>query len=1194
MFLKYIEIQGFKSFPDKLTIELHPGITGIVGPNGSGKSNVSDAIRWVLGEQSAKTLRGGKMEDVIFSGTEERKAMGFAEVSVCFDNADHHFKTDFEEVLITRRYFRSGESEYYLNKTACRLRDIHELMMDTGMGRDGYSMVGQGKIDEIISAKPEDRRTIFEEAAGISKFRYRKQESERKMQQTGENLIRLLDIIGEIEGRLEPLEKESEKAKSYLSLRDELKENEISLSIYLLDDLKEKLKKTKELLEINSKDLENEKENIQNTERNALLLQDKSKKIQGDIDSVNEKIYSIKNEISSVENSINILNNSKAYNLENINRIRNEISELKSKKEQSEEQISTLNTEKEEISVALNELKENLLKLQQEILNLGNNSAEDLKNIELLNQSILDYMQQSAECKAKISSLNTLVETNKNRILDLDDDIQIKEEDIEIAQKRVLQEEETGKAILIKLSKIRDKKSVAEKDYAKLFLEKNKIQENRDGVNLSLQNAESRIKMLVDLEREMEGFSRSVKAVVQGVKNGTIKNVEMFGTVSDIIKVPSKYTTAIEVALGNSAQNIITKSEDDAKRAIEYLKSTKNGRATFLPISSVKGKVLDVSEIKKATGFIGVASSLVENNFEFDGIIKELLGRTLVFENIDNAISFSKKENYRYRIATLEGEIVSAGGAITGGTLGKGTGFLSRKNQIDNLKKQIEDYKTQLEQQDKMLSEFQQKCEKQTLTVKDVENEEQLCQNELFKSNYNFEHYKSVLESHLSELEEIKSEKCSLEKSFEQIKNNTAEKQQELKNCEQKIADNQANLKELQENNSKNMTETSSINSKITKHQIDISNFENDIKVIDDSVLRIEIEISELQKQIDLKDMQLHSSDTEEGSFLKKIEELEEKISDKNQELENENNNLIKLREYQVQNEDTIIENQNVLKNANEKVVFLSQEQVRIENKETRQQAEFDSITNRMWEDYELTYISALPLKKEIENISETQKLVNSLKGKIRALGNVNVSAIEEYSDLKERYEFLSNQKKDMEDAKETLAKIIDDIETMMAKQFTEQLSIINDAFKRTFSHLFNGGTAELILSDPENVLTSGVEIQAQPPGKKLQNMTLFSGGEKAIIGISLLFALLEVRPSPLCVLDEIEAALDDVNVSRFASYLRNISTHSQIAVITHRRGTMEEADRLYGVTMQEKGVSKLLQLNIDEIEQQILKNKKE
>ncbi len=1190
MFLKYMEIQGFKSFPDKLTIELHPGITGIVGPNGSGKSNVSDALRWVLGEQSAKTLRGGKMEDVIFSGTEERKAMGFAEVSVCFDNSDHHFKTDFEEVLITRRYFRSGESEYYLNKTACRLRDIHELMMDTGMGRDGYSMVGQGKIEEIISSKPEDRRAIFEEAAGISKFRYRKQESERKMQQTGENLIRLLDIIGEIEGRLEPLQKDSEKAKKYLSLRDELKENEISLSVYLLDDLKKKLIKTKELFQINLKDLETEKESISNIEHNGLVLLDNSKKIQLEIDSENESVYKIKSDISTVENNINLLNNSKAYNIENINRVRNEISELNEKKTQSEEEIIASENEKSDIFDILNVLNKDLALLQQQIIDLGNNSTEDVKTIELLNQSILSLMQKFTEYKSEISSYTTLIETNKNRILDFEDDIQIKEEDIEFTKKRVEQEENTGKSILGKLTSIRDKKSEAEKVLGKLDAEKLKITDNCNKISSSLQRAESKFKMLIDLEQEMEGFSRSVKTVIQAAKSGSLSNVKLFGTVSDIIKVSEKYTTAIEVALGNSAQNIITQSEDDAKKAIEFLKSSKSGRATFLPVSSVKGRTIDVSGVKKADGLIGLASDLVNYESKFSGIIYELLGRTLIFEDIEKAIMFSKKEGYRYRITTLEGELIAAGGAITGGNLGKGTGFLSRKNQIELLKKEIEKLKIDFDSENVKLYDLESDIEKQLQIAKHIETEEQLCQNDLFKSNYNFEHYKSVLSEHIAELEEIKSQKATIEKSFTEIEKEIENKQNDCNNCEKEIADSRNKLKDLQEKNSKNMTETASLNSKVTKYQIDIANYENDIKILDDNILRLKSEIADIDIKINNKQLELSSSDTEEGSFLRKIEAFEKEIADKNLELEQKNLYISELKEKQKQNEQEIADNNNALKNANEKVVFLSQEQVRIENKETRQQAEFDSITNRMWEDYELTYNSALPLKKEIENISETQKLVNSLKGQIRSLGNVNVSAIEEYTDLKERYDFLTVQKKDMEEAKDTLAKIIDDIESMMSKQFMEQLAVINEEFKKTFRHMFNGGMAELVLSDPDNVLTSGVEIQAQPPGKKLQNMTLFSGGEKAIIGISLLFALLAVRPSPLCVFDEIEAALDDVNVARFASYLRNISNRSQIAVITHRRGTMEESDRLYGVTMQEKGVSKLLQLNIDEIEQQILK----
>lgn len=1191
MFLKYLEVQGFKSFPDKIKIELHQGITGIVGPNGSGKSNVSDAIRWVLGEQSAKSLRGGKMEDVIFAGTQERKPMGFAEVSVCFDNTDHHFNIDFEEVLITRRYFRSGESEYYLNKSSCRLRDIHELMMDTGMGRDGYSMVGQGKIDEIISAKPEDRRIIFEEAAGISKFRYRKQESERKMQQTGENLIRLLDIIGEIEGRLGPLERESAKAKEYLRLRDELKENEISLSLYLLDDLKIKLAQTHELLEINQKDLEKAKESISEFEKQHVILSDASKKQQEKIDVAIEKTYQIKSEISAIENKIDILNNSKSFNVENINRIRNEIASLSDKCEIAQKTIEDFDLKESEANHNKECLVQKLEELQAQIMLLSNNSAEDVKRIDELNASILENLNLSAEYKADVSSANTLIESNKNRLLSLDEDVQIALEDIEIASKRLKNEEDTGNRLKEQLELLQKKSADAFSLYTEM---QTKLQDKQDAVQ-GLKNAYeqmvSKEKMLSDLENSMDGYAYSVKSVLQASKSGKLPGVKLHGTVSSVIQVDPAYATAIEVAIGNAAQNIITQNEEDAKRAIQFLKSTKGGRATFLPVSAVKGRAFEKSKFDGNYGFVDIASNLVNSKTEYDGIISELLGRTLVFETLDQAIAFSKKEGQRYKVVTLEGEILAAGGSITGGHLSKSTGFLTRKSQIDALKQDIIRKENDIKEAKEQLLELQSLCEKAKESYDVAENEVRSLQNDLFKVNYNFEHYKSVLSEHQDELKELEREKRTLEQSFENIKTEAAAKKEKAAQCEELVAKLQDELKQLQEKNSNNLSETASLNSKVAGLQIEIANVDNDIRTFFNEKTRLQTEIEEYTRQIENKNIELSDSDDEGGSYLKKIESFEAEIVLKKEELSVLDVEIGQLRTEKNTIENNISENQNALKNSNERTVALSQEQVRIENKETRLQSEFDGITNRMWEDYELTYISALPLKKELENIPEVQKLVNGLKNKIKSLGNINISAIEEFAELKERYEFLSMQRKDMEDAKDALSKLIDDMEVLMTKQFKEQLDIINDAFKRVFNHLFNGGTAELVLSDPENILTSGVEIIAQPPGKKLQNMTLFSGGEKAIIAISLLFALLEVRPSPLCILDEIEAALDDVNVARFASYLRNISKNSQIAIITHRRGTMEEADRLYGVTMQEKGISKILQLNIDEIEQKILKN---
>ncbi|MBQ2966914.1 MAG: chromosome segregation protein SMC [Clostridia bacterium] len=1190
MFLKYLEVQGFKSFPDKIKIELHPGITGIVGPNGSGKSNVSDAIRWVLGEQSAKSLRGGKMEDVIFAGTQERKPMGFAEVSVCFDNADRHFKIDFDEVLITRRYFRSGESEYYLNKTSCRLRDIHELMMDTGMGKDGYSMVGQGKIDEIISAKPEDRRLIFEEAAGISKFRYRKQESERKMQQTGENLIRLLDIIGEIEGRLDPLERESAKAKEYLKLRDELKENEISLSLYLLDDLKVKLSKTHENLETNQRDLEKARESIAEFEKQNVILTDSSRKQQEKLDSAIEKTYQIKNDISSLENKIDILNNSKAFNVENINRIRAEIRTLTEKCGKASKSILELDEAQEQAFSEKDKHTKFLTELQNKILSLSTNSTEDVRRIEELNTSILENLNLSAELKADVSSANTLIESNKNRLLSVEEDIQIAKEDIEIADRRLSTEKKNGDLLQAKLADLQKKSEKAVEDYATTQNKHKTALDELQQFKNNLEQTVSRQKMLSDLENAMDGYAYSVKTVIQASKTGRLPNVTLYGTVSSVIQVPVEYTTAIEVAIGNAAQNIITRNEEDAKRAIQFLKSVKGGRATFLPVSAVKGNAFDAKKFKGNYGFVDIASNLVNNDPRYDGVVSELLGRTLVFETLDQAISFSKKEGQRYRLVTLEGEILTPGGAITGGHLSKNSGFLTRKNQIDELKNSAVALERKIANCEDIVVKLEEQCSASKKLLDDAENDVRLCQNELFKLNYNFEHYKTVLSGHENELRELENEKKKLLLSFDAIKADAESKKEKAKECEKLVAEMQTELRTLQEKNSNDLSETASLNSKIAGVQIEIANIDNDIRGFENEKNRLQAEIDEHQNQINLKNMELSSTDNEGGSFLKKIESFESEITQKNTELSSIEQDIQRLRAEKESIETDIANNLNALKDANENTVALSQEQVRIENKETRQQAEFDSITNRMWEDYELTYISAQPLRKVIEDIPEAQKLVNGLKNKIKSLGNINLSAIEEFAELKERYEFLSIQRKDMEDAKETLSKLIDDMEVLMTKQFREQLEIINAAFKRVFSHLFSGGTAELVLSDPENILTSGVEIVAQPPGKKLQNMTLFSGGEKAIIAISLLFALLEVRPSPLCILDEIEAALDDVNVARFASYLRNISQNSQIAIITHRRGTMEEADRLYGVTMQEKGISKLLQLNIDEIEQKILK----
>ena len=1187
MFLKYLEIQGFKSFPDKVKIEFNKGITGIVGPNGSGKSNISDAIRWVMGEQSIKSLRGGKMEDVIFGGTQERDPVGFAEVSICFDNSEKLFNVEYNEVVVTRRFFRSGEGEYYINKTSCRLKDIHELFMDTGMGRDGYSVIGQGKIDELITSKPEDRRVIFEEASGISKYRYRKHESEKKIEQTQENLTRLLDIISELEVRLEPLKQESEKAKEYLKFKEDLKGNEINLSINLMDKIKANLQKMKENIENINKEIQDTHSKITEIDVKTENTRNENKQKELQQEKLNETLYSVKNEISGFENDINVLLNSLEYNTDNVQRIKAEVEELNTKIAENSKDAEIIEKSKADVLDVITELNKKLDSLNEAFSKADKDVEETNTEIDECNNKILEYYRVLAEKNAELAAAKKEVETLKVRQVTVDEDIEISKEDIESVEKKKnqlleemnVQKESTEKA----------KKDFLEKDAIRRETEtkKKELLDKINELSGKLTSAIDKKKMLDEMEKDMEGYNYSVKSVI----NAGLPGVKIHGVVAKVIELDTKYATAIDAVLGNVLQNIITETEQDAKTAIEYLKKIKGGRATFLPVSEVKGRLLDETEFKAENGYISLASAVVKCKQQYQGIVNEILGRTLLFEDTDSAIKFSRKVKYKFKIVTLDGTVINAGGAITGGNLGKAGSFLSRTAQIKELVLTIDKSKAELielkDLYEKVTAEnelLNEECDKLNFAVQQMNNE-------LFKSEYNLDHYNNTINRFNEELQELINEKNNIAETIKNKQNLEKEASVIQDNINNEIENLQIRIKKIQDENNISLSKSKEINTEITKLKVDISEAESDKSLLEQKLEYILSNIARFEEESRNKKAEISTNSLKDSDINDKIESINKKIEEKKKEIINLESLISEVRIERETNEKYLLDYAEETKDCNEKLILLAQEQTRVEEKIIRQEAEFGSINSRLWDEYELTYVTAQEYRKEIENLNELQKYVTSVKNKIRALGNVNVNSIEEYTQVNERYEFLTKQRDDLESAKKSLNNIIKEMETLMIKQFTEQLEIINNTFTRVFKELFNGGHAELILVDEENILTSGVDIIAQPPGKKLQNMSLFSGGEKAIIAIALLFSLLEVRPSPLCVLDEIEAALDDVNVYRFANYLRKISDRSQIAIITHRRGTMEEADVLYGVTMPEKGVSKLLKLDINDVEDKILNN---
>lgn len=1190
MFLKYLEIQGFKSFPDKVKIDFNIGITGIVGPNGSGKSNISDAIRWVMGEQSARTLRGGKMEDVIFAGTSERKPVGFAEVSICFDNSGGLFKIDYDEVLITRRYFRSGESEYYINKSSCRLKDIHELLMDTGMGRDGYSVIGQGKIDEIVSAKPEDRRIIFEEAAGISKYRYRKAESEKKLQQTSDNLIRILDLISEIEARLEPLKNDSDKAKKYLKLKEELKGIEVSLLLSLIDKIKVDRENAEQNLKTNTLDIEKETSNSQKLENSSNSFAENLKKYEIESEDLLRKSYEVKNKISTLQNDISLLVNSKAHNNENAERIIGEIekikinnSELCDKLAIEKNTVSGFETQISELRLKLDEKSNEFSKLDSGIQAANGEYDSIIKNIP-------ELFKKKSDINTEVAAMNAENETLRIQYKSIKEDMEILNEDKTVHLKSI-QEGKSKLEVQQKDAEVHSEK--LKRSDAVIFDIKNKIEVYKTSVSdifVNIEKLQSRAKLLSDMERDMEGYAHSVKTVINASKSGVLKNLSVYGTLSKLITMDKKYATAIDAVLGNNLQNIVVQSESDAKSAIEYLKQSKGGRATFLPVEAVRGKKFDESDFKFEKGYISVASDVVRCDTKFSGIVNDALGRTIIFDNIDNAIKFSKKCNQRYKLVTLDGEVFNAGGSITGGNLNKNQTFMSRRVEIDEINSKVSKLKEDKLLIERQLSELQTKLEISEQEYDSVNSENLILKNEIIRTEFNIKHSAELYDSVCAEYKESE-EKCrnidiTISSNIEQcnaLRIKLTEIDSEIDTLN-KTAD------KLQSANTEKNKRAKELNSEIIRLTLSLSELDNEKNLSEQRIVSFTASIEANSKLIEEKQSEISGTSDRDEEIHRKIEEINTQIENESNKFENYETDLSDTKNKKDKCEAVLADLKEQIKVSSQNLLSLSQEKVRLENKLQKCDSDFDSISTKLWDEYELTYLTAEEFRQDIQNPSAVQKEVNNIRQKIRELGNVNVGAIEEYTVTNDRYTFLNVQKNDLEKAKETLNDVISNMEIMMSKQFVEQIKIINFAFSKIFKEMFGGGEAELIMTDTEDVLNCGIEIHAQPPGKKLQNMTLFSGGEKAIIAISLMFALLEVRPSPVCIFDEVEAALDDVNVNRFAAYLRRICGKSQIAVITHRRGTMEEADVLYGVTMQEKGVSKILKLNIGEIESKVLK----
>lgn len=1179
-------MQGFKSFPDKTELNFGKGITAVVGPNGSGKSNISDAVRWVLGETSTKSLRGSKMEDVIFGGTSKRKALGFAQVMLTLDNSDGTLKDHGEIVTVTRRYYRSGESEYKIDGESVRRKDIHELFMDTGLGSDGYSMVGQGKIDSIISAKNEDRRELFEEAAGISRFRHKRKDAERRLDQAQENLVRLLDILGELESRVGPLKKQSEKAQKFLEYSEEKKTLEIGVWLNKINRFTVELREQEHKIDAVKASYEVSENDLAAIEKELEEVAEKVTSINLAIEQSRLGASGYEEEALRKDGEISVLNATLEHNNETIERLTADITDADGTGATIDEQIEAKNKTIAENEKLIADKKAELESVANELSKVQNENMEISDKTVELNQTLTALTIKLSDSKVKMSQATSSIDEINSRKDTIASQIEATQKDIDYTQS---QADESNKNLEFLKERIDEYENSLGGYQMKVDAKKQKAEKiKQEAERLARQMAEKsdRARVLEDLEKNMEGFSGAVKAVLKQSQSKALPGIH--GTLSQLITVDNENSTAIEIALGAAMQNVVVSTESDAKRAINYLKQNNVGRATFLPISAIKPRYMDEKNLDDNFGFVDVASNLVDCDEQYRDIVENLLGRVMVVEDIDCAIAISKRYKNRYKIVTLDGQVMNPGGSMSGGSKGKGSGVLSRANLIEELKSEAQKIGNELKE---VQAELKKAVEDANSAVADLQGADADLRNakeEYIRAEGDAKLISDKLQSFINQRDTMCREQENSEGRILLFNQAVENAKQEAAEIEKQMADTEAELnnvstgaKELSSKRDKIREKTEQINLELvtlTKDseaaRLSVEELELRKSTQSDRVKNITDEINEIKAKNENLMLSINDVKAQADELRQKASEsndaVTQKIEDRN-ELEKRSNEL------RAKEKATLTDKEK-----------LSGDIVRLEERKANMKKEYDELGDMLFEQYELTKPEAQALGIVIDDMAEAKKRLHEIKVAIRGLGSINVGAIEEYKEVSERYNFLKEQTDDIEQSKKELAKIIDDLTSSMSEKFMTQFNKINTEFKTCFADFFGGGNGEIILEEPDNCLESAIEIKIQPPGKSVQNINLFSGGEKSLAAMALLFSVLKVQPSPFCIYDEVEAALDDVNVERFAKYMRRMTDKTQFISITHRRGTMEEADVLYGVTMQEKGVSKLLELQSAELAQQM------
>ena len=1182
MILKSIIMQGFKSCPDKTVLQFNKGITGVVGPNGSGKSNISDAVRWVLGEQSTKSLRGSKMEDVIFSGTKLRKATGFAEVTLCLDNTDRTLGNDNDEVNITRRFYRSGDSEYKINGESVRLRDINELFMDTGLGRDGYSMVSQGKIAELISSKSGERREMFEEAAGISHFRYKRHDALKRLSQAEENLVRLRDILSELESRVGPLKTQSEKAQKFLVLAEERKNLEIGIWLHNIEKTQEKLKEQDRKIDISTVQYKDAQKQLEEIEQKMNDIVEKTHEINVKIEEVRSSTSHFEEQASELEAQAKVYENSILHNTESIERLEKDKLLASTDDADLDAQIAGADEQKAKAQASLDDANKKLQsqiaeieKLQVENNEFATVAAELAKEISLLTVSLADNRvisetanSQIEEIKTRIATIDELLGNRKETVLALEEQKNNAKKELDDCVEKI---NEYKNAVDGYRMKVETRTAKSEK-----------VKEEISALDSEIDRKNERIRILDDLEKNMEGYQGSVRSVMKESKRGALNGIH--GPLSQLITVKDKYSVAVETALGVAIQNIVVDNETDAKRAIAFLKDSRGGRATFLPLTAIKSRSLDEKDLDDAYGFVSIASDLVGADKKYRDIIENLLGKTVVCEDMDSAISMAKKYKNRFKIVTLDGQVINAGGSMTGGSKAHGVGMLSRSNEIEKLTKSVDDLKSKKDSlliQEKMLSED---LASAVADLNGIEGDILSANEERIRLEGEFNLAVQQYETSSGGVSELLDEERILNERIEKINADSLLAKNKVEELTTEIAEKEKSLEAVSGDRESLSLVREELSTKAEQIRLEILGFEKDIESADDNIRRLNILKGSHSDRLSELDAEIETFKNKNIWLTKDIESLRASADELRKQCGDAKTNVDELLESRAQLEKESTDLRNLEKEKASERERISGELVRLEERKAAMLTEYEEYNSKLYDEYQLTRREAIALQIVIENIGDARTRLSALKNEIRSLGSVNVSAIDEYKEVSERYEFMSEQIGDVEKSKLELIKLIDELTTKMSIQFREQFQKINVSFGETFAELFGGGKAELVLEDEMNVLECDIEIKVQPPGKNVQNINLLSGGEKGLSAIALLFAILKVTPAPFVIFDEVEAALDDVNVVRYAQYVRRMTKNTQFILITHRRGTMEEADMLYGVTMQEEGVSKILELKTAEM----------